>query len=461
MTFLIMQGAANHIPLRDESVQCVVTSPPYWGLRDYGTATWEGGDPDCDHRQGRNGSGRADGVVDDRGQRNRDGVGALTRNVCLKCGARRIDKQLGLEPVHDCLGWATGNPCGECYVCHMVAVFREVKRVLRKDGVVWLNLGDSFASTPSGAIASSGLQGGQSGQVAFREATKHKAIPVGLKPKDLVGIPWRVAFALQADGWWLRSAIVWAKGISFCDTYSGSVMPESVTDRPTKAHEDIFLLTKSARYFYDHEAVKEAAEDVRGTQRFSSRRAVGGMGIDATGNEGRASAEQDHRSTTRNLRDVWAISPTPYKAAHFATFSPSLVEPCVKAGTSERGCCPRCGAPWERVVEKELVVQYECRHGGYHAKGNAQGMVDLSQSWTPGANHVTTLGWRPTCGCPAHEPVPCTVLDPFAGAGTVPMVADRLGRRGVGVELSSEYCAMARQRCYGDAPLLAWAEASS
>jgi DNA modification methylase len=271
-------------------------------------------------------------------------------------------------------------------------------------------------------------------------------------------IPARVAIALQADGWWLRSDIIWAKGLSFCEGYSGSVMPESVTDRPTSAHEHVFLLAKAPRYYYDAEAVAE--------QSIHAGRVVSYDGTQKnTAHENRTYPDAKPRdidvAPTRNLRNVWAINPAAFPEAHFATFPPALVEPCVKAGTSERGCCPRCGAPWERVVEKELVVQYECRHGGYHAKGNAQGMVDLSQSWTPGANHVTTLGWRPTCGCPAHEPVPCTVLDPFAGAGTVPMVADRLGRRGVGVELSSEYCAMARQRCYGDAPLLAWAEASS
>jgi DNA modification methylase len=406
MAFIILQGDALHIPLADESVQCVVTSPPYWGLRAYL--------PDAD---------------------------PLKRH------------ELGLEPVHDCLGWATGNPCGECYVCRMVGVFREVKRVLRKDGVVWLNLGDSFASTPSGAIVSSGLQGGQSGQVAFREATKHKAIPVGLKPKDLVGIPWRVALALQADGWWLRSDIIWAKGISFCDTYSGSVMPESVTDRPTKAHEHIFLLAKSERYFYDHEAVKEAAASGpqmrdRNSEGYNPALGTGkprfSPGTRAYGVDG-----------TRNLRDVWAINPANFKDAHFATFPPALVEPCIKAGTSKKGCCPRCGAPWERVVERSASGAYM---GNVTGKDGVHGVLrnDMAK-WAGRVGWVTTstVGWRPTCSCNAGEPVPCIVLDPFSGAGTAVLVADRLGRHGVGLELKAEYTRMGRDRVFNDAPLLA------
>jgi DNA modification methylase len=386
VTFIILHANALHIPLADASVQCVVTSPPYWNLRDYGIAG-----------------------------------------------------QLGLEPTI------------EEYVANMVAVFREVWRVLRTDGTVWLNLGDSFASTPSGAIASSGLQGGQSGQRAFRQATVHKNVPVGLKPKDLCGIPWRVAFALQADGWYLRSDIVWHKP---------NPMPESVTDRPTKAHEYLFLLTKSARYYYDAEAIREpvSVNWVRGAgapmPEMGAHRPTDG----ARGHQVKRVYDEPKGA---NRRSVWTIPTQPCPLAHFATMPPALVEPCIKAGTSERGCCPKCGAPWERVVERVSFYDHvttaagKSKDGPYAGQtGNGEGTHDVRHGAMAASS---TLGWRPTCDCNA-EPVPCVVLDPFSGAGTVPMVADRLGRHGVGTELNREYCEMADGRCYQDAPLLAWAQ---
>jgi DNA modification methylase len=261
-------------------------------------------------------------------------------------------------------------------------------------------------------------------------------------------IPARVALALQADGWYLRSDIVWAKP---------NPMPESVTDRPTKAHEYLFLLAKSARYFYDAEAIKEEASDTSGwakqratgvdTWQYSVRAANADLGI----RNGISSGFGERGA--RNRRTVWTVATQPCPLAHFATMPPALVEPCIKAGTSERGCCPVCGAPWERVVEKER-----------QPRGDAFGRKDIGeydhgQAGAPYMETVAahTLGWQPTCGCPEHEPVPCVVLDPFGGAGTTMLVADRLGRHGVGVELSGEYTRMARRRCYEDAPLLAYA----
>lgn len=213
--------------LADESVQCVVTSPPYWGLRDYGTATWEGGDAECDHlpRTARHGVERRNstlggGVATIAAQ---DGARS-PRESCFRCGARRTDSQLGLEPTP------------EEYVANMVGVFREVRRVLRKDGTLWLNLGSSYAShDPGGRRAGEFLN--PDGRPPVKGEARNRAgnyRPFGLKPKDLVGIPWRVAFALQADGWYLRSDIIWSKP---------NPMPESVTDRPTKAHEYLFLLS--------------------------------------------------------------------------------------------------------------------------------------------------------------------------------------------------------------------------
>lgn len=239
--------------LDSESVQCCVTSPPYWGLRDYGE-----------------------------------------------------DGQIGLEKTP------------EEYVARLVEVFAEVRRVLRDDGVLWLNLGDSYASDTkgSGGAGKSTLGPNRDLQNIDLQKMEPRRLNHGLKPKDLVGIPWRVAFALQADGWYLRSEVIWAKP---------NPMPESVRDRPTKAHEQVFLLSKSGRYFYDADAVKERAND--GARKFngspSYKAELGGI---FTG--------KDHSSTdTRNKRSVWTIATQPFAGAHFATMPPELAETCIKAGS--------------------------------------------------------------------------------------------------------------------------------
>jgi len=330
----------------------VVTSPPYWALRDYG-----------------------------------------------------VSAQLGLE----------ATP--ELYVENMVRVFREVWRVLRNDGVLYLNIGDSYNGSGcehKDGAGQSGIGAKDRGRVGVGIGQKQVS---GLKPKDLVGIPWRLAFALQADGWYLRSDIIWHKP---------NPMPESVTDRPTKSHEYVFLLSKSQRYFYDQEAVREVGvcDDPRDIQsglergrlfdydskekklrpqRKNDNQDTGGNGSKIKDHSGNSLTRPDR---TRNQRDVWTIATQPYPGSHFATFPEKLVEPCIKAGTSEKGCCPHCGKQWER----------------------------------------TTDGFRPTCSCPEHEPIPATAFDPFAGSGTVGRVAARLGRSFVGVELSLEYIGLARQR---------------
>ena len=299
------------------SVQTCITSPPYWGLRNYLDA----------------------------------------------------EAQIGLEKTP------------EDHIAVMGEVFREVRRVLRDDGTLWMNYGDAYMD------------------------------------KQLIGMPWRVALALQADGWWLRSSIIWAKGVSFCDTYSGSVMPESCRDRPTSAHENIFLLSKASAYFYDPDAVRE--------------------------------------NEARNLRDVWIINPQGFPGAHFATFPPALVEPCIKAGTSEKGCCASCGAPIRRIVEATGGTIGEAWHDhsddlGLGQQKDADGMESYSRE---------TTGWEPTCDCEdAGESVPCKVLDPFGGAGTAALVADRLGRDAVLVELNKEYAEMARDRILADCPMFSSVE---
>ena len=297
--------------LNDGSVQCVVTSPPYWGLRDYG-----------------------------------------------------VDNQLGLEETP------------EEFVENLVKVFREVRRVLKNDGTVWLNLGDSYSGSGKGTA-------GNLGKKYNERHLEHKTggiIPKGLKPKDLVGIPWRVAFALQSDGWYLRQDIIWHKP---------NPMPESVTDRCTKAHEYIFLLSKSAKYFYDADAISEKAKYYNIT------------GMDATGYKDAYSFNGKHKNLMdrgqnihsmhvkrskgegepdtegkRNKRSVWKINTKPYKEAHFATFPEELPTLCIKAGS-----------------KKEDVV-----------------------------------------------------LDPFFGSGTTGWVAQRLGRAWIGIELNPEYIKIAEKR---------------
>ncbi len=329
--------------LPDESVHCVVTSPPYFGLRDYGVAG-----------------------------------------------------QIGLEP----------TPAE--FVQTMVDVFREVRRVLRADGTLWLNLGDSYCNTDKwggGGNVGKNTVAADGSVPSWAVRRKRPHMP-GLKPKDLIGIPWRVAFALQDDGWWLRSSIIWHKP---------NPMPESVTDRPTSAHENIFLLAKSERYYYDHASVKEARASDEDANGFRGGAYVGGnIDNNATGkrtavgnkrvmrsreteSSARPPASRPHKGLSafeaengrqygsRNLRNVWTVATQPFSEAHFATFPPSLIEPCIKAG------CPAGG----------------------------------------------------------------TVLDPFGGAGTTGLVADRLGRNAVLIELNPDYAAMARRRIEGDAGMFA------
>ena len=298
--------------LPDASVQCCVTSPPYFNLRDYGVAG-----------------------------------------------------QIGLEPTPD------------AFVAEMVAVFREVRRVLRDDGTLWLNLGDSYASTVkgSGGAGKSRLGPNRDLQnIGHQKFEPRRFDMQGLKPKDLIGIPWRVAFALQADGWYLRQDIIWHKP---------NPMPESVKDRCTKAHEYIFMLSKSPRYYWDAEAVKEEVQHPEMRHKSSNKSAAQESAFlgNAPTNLGRCGTSEDGK---RNRRSVWTVSTQPFKGSHFATFPPDLIEPCILAG---------------------------CPEGG-------------------------------------------TVLDPFGGAGTTGLVADRLQRSATLIELNPDYAAMAERRIAREAGML-------
>jgi DNA modification methylase len=343
-----------------------------------------------------------------------------------------IDGQIGLEETP------------EEYVEKMVQVFREVKRVLRDDGTVWLNLGDSYANANPGSGGQCKLSGAGRNMTEARY-TNIKRDVSSLKPKDLVGIPWRVAFALQADGWYLRSDIIWAKP---------NPMPESVTDRPTKAHEYIFLLSKSKRYFYDAEAIKEMA--VSGEDMGVLRSVVHTDGKyvawHAKSIKDRQDAGVDSKTAGtgfRNKRTVWTIATQPYSGAHFATFPPKLIEPCILAGTSPKAC-EVCGAPWERVVERQAGVSKECpktqaAHEARGGTGKPVGTVGKSGSGRIDGYSITT-GWQPTCSCKNEGTGRCIVLDPFVGSGTTLWVAERFGRDSIGIELSPEYCELINKR---------------
>lgn len=323
MSVQILKGDSREIlkTLPDESVHCIVTSPPYWGLRDYG-----------------------------------------------------VDGQLGMEKTY------------QEHVETIAQVFDEAKRILRKDGTLWLNYGDCYASSPNGRSAADVKALGNDDRT-FRDKP-FSTIQGVLKSKDLCGIPWRVAFALQDRGWYLRQDIIWAKP---------NPMPESIKDRCTKAHEYIFMMAKSPRYYYDAAAIEEDAiyagltgQDESG---YKDAKQFNGKHSDKQRGHGRrhagfnerwdAMSRKEQCSGKRNKRSVWTVATKPFSQAHFATFPPDLIEPCILAG------CPKDG----------------------------------------------------------------TVLDPFGGAGTTGLVADRLGRNAILIELNPAYATMAIERINGDAPL--------
>jgi DNA modification methylase len=303
----------------------------------------------------------------------------------------------------------------------------------------------------------------------------------GLPAKNLMMMPARLALALQADGWWLRSDIIWAKP---------NPMPESCRDRPTSAHEHVFLLTKAARYFYDAEAVKEASitNDPRrpygsegaweldgrpSEQRHGGKPRTAGNITHKYVTEYDGSDSEEHRTkagllkvadvpwSSRNLRNVWTIATEPFPGSHFATMPTELVSRCIRAGTSERGCCAQCGAPWVREISVEHHKTRPGADNDKRSRGQDNFSVANGGSGWRGSNwrrEAETTGWAPGCACDAAV-VPCTVLDPFAGAGTTLLVADRLQRDAIGIELSAPYAAMSETRLVDDAPLLAWGAA--
>lgn len=379
----------------DESVNCCVTSPPYWGLRDYGE-----------------------------------------------------EGQLGLEKTPD------------EYVAKMVKVFREVRRVLKDDGTLWLNLGDSYSGSGRHAGSLGSIQKGNKGTQNFKNGKNPLSgdIPEGMKPKDLVGIPWMVAFALRADGWYLRQDIIWHKP---------NPMPESVTDRCTKCHEYVFLLSKSSKYYFDNEAIKENAiyggteercerakdgqkscpTEMKNGIRPKDKRAGSGRisyGGKRNGEEGSGQESFVSIPEKRNKRSVWTVTTKGYPGAHFATFPQDLIIPMIQAGTSEHGNC-LCGSPWIRDIKKREISTRETRKNTINvipgrdkeSRLNSKDMETIPK---------TTIGWKKSCGCLIPSTVPAIVLDPFSGSGTTGEVALNLGRDYIGIDLNKDYEKLARER---------------
>jgi len=468
----------------DAFVHCAVTSPPYFGLRDYDVPpSVFGGRVGCAHqfvtvlKPKGNGSFTTEdnqgpgGLEDSESNAHSATRRPQISELCGRCGA--WCGQLGCEPTP------------EMYVDHMVEVLHEVRRVLRPDGTLWLNIGDCFASNSSEprVQAGSDMANRATGQEAICGSTRYRSGDI--KSKDLIGVPWALALALRAPwrrcvackevthgarwgsvrasdgarhvcpgclsyagnevaepGWYLRSDIVWAKR---------NQMPESVSDRPTKSHEFVFLLAKSETYFYDNHAIKEplALESLARYERAARHKdGFGGPKMEAL-KERNPQAPTGHRAPPdgKNKRDVWFISTKPYKGSHYAVFPPDLVEIPVQAGTSERGACAECGAPWTRAVVEKRDTGMVGSQNKERVYGDGRGRPDShiagNVPWDPKS---TEHRWERPCAHPDAATVPCIVLDPFIGSGTSGLVAHRLGRDFLGIDLNEDHVKMADER---------------
>ncbi|KKN16883.1 hypothetical protein LCGC14_0971450 [marine sediment metagenome] len=424
-TIYCLDFRKNELP--DNSIQCVVTSPPYWGLRKYsGEQELIWGDNHCKHdwhtREWLMHNGRGDAQKSGK-YSTQEAIPDMPHsdNTCSLCGAWK--GAYGLEPTP------------ELYVQHTIEILREIRRVLRKDGVVFWNIGDSYFTKPKSNYGgkAAGLQSKNYGtgetELGYRQSGgKFKSLmQQGYKNKDLCLIPFRVALAAQSDGWWVRSVIIWNKP---------NPMPESVKDRPTESHEYILMLTKSAKYYWDADAVREAQTGnahSRGTEAN-----VEGY-YEARGSYKGFRTPNVELPAGRNIRTVWEFPTQPYPEAHFAVFPEKLPETCIKAATPEVGCCSKCGSPWERMIERTGHIN---KREPAHAPKSNPTKTD-STGWAPLT--TATDKWQPTCKCNADK-VPSIVLDPFLGAGTTLLVAKKLNRYGGGYELSEEYCRLATER---------------
>jgi len=501
MTAKFITGNAINVlkTLPDDFIHCCVTSPPYFGLRSYdsGYEIWDA-DPDCKHVWGevlpRSGSEYREDKGSYRDAPVRSKVAKVNESTsgsfCSLCGAWR--GQLGSEP----------DP--RLYIEHLISIMREVRRVLRKDGVFWLNIGDSWWAQMSHNAYGSG-----DGWLSREHMTRAGGRKIAsLKPLDMVLIPQYLALQARQDGWYVRSIIIWSKsnpmpesvngwrwkkhrikigqdrkahskrkadmfreemsseeetpygaerynlpdrgiiwedcpGCSKCAPNDGYILRKG-SWRPTDSFEYILMLTKSNSYFCDKEAVLEPHQ-LSSISR--SRYPTGAFGT----SQGGLSKMSISRSIMvpvnplgRNMRSVWTFPAGSYSGAHFAAYPPRLPELCIKASTSEAGCCPSCGSPYARVTDKGEVTST----GGAVKLDVAINRYVKRRSIL--SHQTASLGWRPTCKCDADPPVPCRILDPFSGAGTTALAAERLGRDSINIDTSEAYNELARQRLLED-----------
>lgn len=541
----ILQGDCLQVlrTLHDESVHCCVTSPPYWGLRDYGVDGQIGlektpeeyvakiievfrevrrvlrADGTCWVNLGSSyaGSGQGGNPLDSPFQKQKSNRGSFsyekrpTRShsdalacgndgtglqdsfapgrVCPDCGGELtacslnhrdrnarislLPEQSGQQPlpiIHGSghLDCAPSSPVSSetavqqstissCNPNGQGALFQEDQAsVSRSEAETLL---DNARESERKSVCTSGTSQNARPSVLRNQDRAFVCMACGystrmfpdFKPKDMVPIPWMVAMALQRDGWWLRQDIIWQKP---------NPMPESVTDRCTKAHEYLFLLAKSERYFYDAEAIREPQSQTtfdrfkNGCTRKPSKKHIGTEGECLAGHD----TETAILENGRNKRSVWTVPSSAYPESHFATFPPDLIKPCILAGTSARGCCPKCGSPWERVTQDSAEYAAFKESESFRKNGGMRSSTLETNGLTRGTGNKSvsaqreTLGWQPPCQhgedpSEVHMPIPCTVLDPFGGSGTTGQVSLELGRKAILIELNPEYVKLAEQRC--------------
>lgn len=324
----------------------------------------------------------------------------------------------------------------EEFIENLVDICKEVKRVLRKDGTFWLNIGDSYNTSSGFCRGTKGWKRkGRDKGSADKKAIKHPYV----KKKELFGVPWMLAISLQKDGWYLRCDIIWEKS---------NPMPDGAKDRPTRGHEYLFLLSKSPQYFYDYYRVLEDTEEKPdGVQSFGARNQKGTYRMDQE--------RSFQHYGKRNKRSVWTTSVSSFQGDHFATYPPQLIEPCIMASTSEYGCCVKCGTPWSRQFEKvEVGVDPKMDKGLKKRKSESVNYFEdecptiEEEKETEYSLELVSKGWEKGCKCKTDEVTSCLVLDPFSGTGTTGEVALKHGQRYVGIELNKKYIEISRERLH-------------
>jgi DNA modification methylase len=542
LTTLYKGDARDMSEIPDESIHVAVTSPPYWHLRKYEDlpdVVWDG-DLDCQHEWTELPKSNVPGIHSNNRQRPDHPYGAKgniqttqtrlgTGKYCSKCGA--WSGSLGEEPTID------------MYARHTIEILREIRRVLRKDGTLWLNSGDSHASGKGTCFNPGGGEDTYQGIIKYKEGGAYPLDrgnisdlrAMGLKPLDRCLIPFRLALAAQADGWYVRMEIILSKdnpmpesvsgvqwlrhkvkqcpncqaldsfvkqvcrkcgydnsknrgqdpsrksnpekpqqdheghnfkpsvkwvdcpGCDKCSQNDGLILKRGA-GRPSESHEYVFMLTKTDKYYYDTEAVREKQTGnahSRGTEKGNKAYQ------EARGSYKDFSSPQTELPNGRNLRSVWTMPMQPFPkelkqyGQHFAAFPERLAEICVQASTSEYGVCAKCGAPYARVIEQEEPPDEiftktnnpdDTLVKGHRSNGSYRGSGQKYQEWLD-LHPPRTTGWRPTCKCKTQERIPATVLDPFSGSGTSLQVATKLGRASVGYEMSETYCNLIVHRC--------------